>query len=136
MILINQQESKNVYFYLTPQYNQNYLFKFISNDTGNATYMMATNSSLYNHYQKFLFVEGGTNSLAGGFDLIEGTYDYEIWETFTQSLTPSTQSTPLAVGLMTVGGGTGSCYIWKDEPEVDFVYYEPCPPAPAGLTGS
>jgi len=136
MILINQQESKTVYFYLNPVLNQHFLFKFISNDTGNITYMMATNSSAWSHYQSFTFSEGGTNSFAGGFDLIPGTYDFEVWETATYSLTPSTQSAPLQIGLMTVGSGTGSCYIWKAESETDWVYYESCPPAPSGLTGS
>ena len=136
MILINQSQTKEVYFYTNPVLNSHFLFKFTSNDTGEITYILATNSSPYSHYQTFTFSEGGTNSYAGEFVLIPGTYDFEMWETATFSLNPSTQSLPLQIGLMTVGPGTGSCYIWKEVVENDWVYYQPCPPAPTGLTGS
>ena len=136
MIILNQQQSKKVFFYLTPTLQTpNYVFRFTSNDTGNATEIISPNNSGVSHFQSFTFSEGSGTNLTGGFTLKPGTYDYEVWE--SQYATPSVASASncLEIGLMTIGGGTGSCYIWKVEDETDFVYYEPCPPTPPGLTG-
>ena len=81
MILINKGETKPVYFNLTPTLDPvYYIFLFTSNDTGNTYSMIADNvSSNPTVYQTFMFVEGGTNSYAGGFTVNPGTYDYNIY---------------------------------------------------------
>lgn len=136
MILLNQQESKKVYFYLTPTLqNPTYVFKFSSNDTGNNVVVISQNLSPYSHFQAFTFSEGSGTQLTGGFTLIPGTYDYEVWESIYATPSVASASRCLEIGLMTIGGGTGSCYVWKEEVVQDFVYYEPCPPTPQGLTG-
>lgn len=138
MILINQQETKKVYFNLTPVItNPQYLFRFLSNDTGEETLFFSENNSVHSHYQSFTFSEGVVATFSGGFITIPGTYDYQIYQmSSTQSLNIASASAILEVGLVTVLGGTGSCYIWKEESYDDYVYYEPCAPAPPGLTGN
>jgi hypothetical protein len=137
MILINEGQTKKVYFYLTPTItNPYFLFKFSSNNTGNDTLMISENLSSWSFYQSFTFSNGSTYSFLGGFDLIPGTYDYVIYETQYNDLNIASASSILEVGLMTVEGSpTSSCYVWLDESSTDYVYYEPCPPTPPGLTG-
>ena len=136
MILINKEETKKVFFTLTPTISPvYYLFEFQSNDTGNLTYMMSDNLSSVSSYKSFLFIEGGTNSTAGGFTVNPGTYDYQIFETpYNGELNPASASGVLEIGLMTVLGGD-FCYT----PEVDqeFIYYDECSgPSVYGITGA
>ena len=61
MILINEFETKKVFFYLQPTItNPKYLFRFISNDTSEETLMISENTSLFNHYQSFTFSNNST----------------------------------------------------------------------------
>ena len=121
MILINKFETKKVYFTMTPTISPvYYLFNFISNDTGNTTQMMANNLSNTSAYQSFIFVEGSTQSMNGGFILNPGTYDYEIYEMAYQNLNIGSASGVLEVGLMTVNG-EGLCY--SDPIDDDYLYY-------------
>ena len=145
MILINKGETKKVYFNITPTINPvYYLFEFTSNDTGNLTYMMSNNLSNVSSYTAFLFVEGGTNSIAGGFTVNPGTYDYQILQTpYNGNLNPASASGVLEIGLMTVLGGD---FCYSPEVNQDFVYYDECvgpsvygitgPTGPTGLTGA
>jgi hypothetical protein len=138
MILINETETKKVYFYLTPTIpNPYYLFRFISNDTGEETLMISENNSTVGHFQSFTFSSGGTQSLLGGFSVIPGTYDYEVYQTPVNSLTIGSASLPpLEIGLMTVKQSpTASNFIWKEEVVNNWVYYNPQTPTPPGLTG-
>lgn len=136
MIILNRGEIKKVFFYLTPTLqNPSYIFRFKSNDTGNEVVVLSENNSTATNFQSFTFSEGSGGVLNGGFNLISGTYDYEVWESIFATPSIASASNCLEIGLMTIGGGTGSCYVWKEEDEVDFVYYEPCPPTPPGLTG-
>jgi hypothetical protein len=135
MILINKGETKKVYFNVTPTINPvYYLFEFTSNDTGNLTYMMSDNLSNINSYQAFLFVEGGTNSVAGGFTVNPGTYDYQLLQTpYNGNLNPASASGVLEIGLMTVLGGD---FCYSPEVNQDFVYYDECVgPSVYGITG-
>ena len=136
MILINKGETKKVYFTLSPTISPvYYLFKFISNDTGNISYMMSDNLSSTSAYSAFMFIEGSTYSTAGGFIANPGTYDYEIWQTaYNGVLNTASASGVLEIGLMTVLGGD-FCYT----PEVDqtYIYYDECAgPSVYGITGA
>jgi hypothetical protein len=137
MILISENETKKIYFYLTSTIpNPTFIFKFISNDTENETLMISENLSQYPTYQSFTFSNGSTYSLLGGFDLIPGTYDYVIYQSQYNDLNVASASGILETGLMTITKSpTSSCYVWQVQPETDYVYYEPCPPTPPGLTG-
>lgn len=136
MILINKGENKKIYFTINPTIVPvYYLFEFVSNDTGNKTYMMAddisTNSLVY---KTFLFQEGSTQSMAGGFIANPGTYDYNLYQTGTQSLNPLLATSILEIGLMTVVGND-MCYT----PDIneDYVYYDECSgPSVYGITGA
>lgn len=135
MILINKGETKKVFFQLTPTISPvYYLFQFQSNDTGNLTYMMSDNLSSVSNYKSFLFVEGGTNSVAGGFTLNPGTYDYQVYETaYNGNLNPASASNVLEIGLMTVLGGD---FCYSPEVDQDYIYYDECSgPSVYGITG-
>jgi hypothetical protein len=98
--------------------------------------MISENISQFSNYQTFTFSNGSTQSLLGGFDLIPGTYDYVLYESVYNVLNVASASGILATGLMTIlTSSTSSSYIWKIEPETDYVYYEPDAPTPPGLTG-
>jgi hypothetical protein len=124
MILINKGETKPVYFNLTPTLDPvYYIFLFTSNDTGNTYSMIADNvSSNPTVYQTFMFVEGGTNSYAGGFTVNPGTYDYNIYESSYNDLSIASASNILEIGLMTVNELT--CF--EDDYSDDYVYYDQC----------
>lgn len=76
-------------------------------------------------------------NLKGGFSLIPGTYDYEIYQTQYDTLNVASASgNPLEIGLMTVKQSpTASNFIWKEEVVNNYVYYNPQSPTPPGLTG-
>lgn len=136
MILIQKGQTKLVSFYLTPTLtNPYYIFRFFSNDTNNETLMISGNTSQYSHFQTFTFSESGNNPLNGGFTLIPGTYDYQVYQSnfFTTSI--ASASSCLATGYMTITG-TAASYIYKDYSETNYVYYNPLTGAPSGLTGS
>lgn len=135
MILINKGESKKIYFTIDPTISPvYYLFEFVSNNTNNKTYMMAddisTNSSAY---KAFLFQEGSTQSMSGGFILNPGTYDYNLYETGTQSLDPLLATSILEIGLMTL---LGDDFCYSPDINEDYVYYDECSgPSIIGVTG-
>jgi hypothetical protein len=106
--------------------------------------MMSDNLSNVSLYTAFLFVEGGTNSIAGGFTINPGTYDYQLLQTpYNGNLNPASASGVLEIGLMTVLGGD---FCYSPEVNQDFVYYDECvgpsvygitgPTGPTGETGS
>jgi hypothetical protein len=72
-------------------------------------------------YSAFLFIEGSTYSLAGGFVVNPGTYDYEVWETpYNGVLNTASASGVLDIGLMTVLGD----YCYSPEADTDYVYWD------------
>ena len=138
MILITEGQTKKVYFTLQPTIpNPYFIFKFTSNDTGTDTLISSPNLSTFPHFQSFTFSEGSGVSASGGFDLIPGTYDYEVWESQFPVIDLASASNVLEIGLMTIKpSATGSNFIWKASQKTDYVYYEPLQPVPPGLTGS
>jgi len=67
----------------------------------------------------------GVGATAGGFDLIPGTYDYQVWETqYQYNTTVGSASNVVEIGLMEVVG-TSSAYtpIYDDtDDDTEYVY--------------
>lgn len=132
MIRINKDEEKAVYFTLSekatisPSY---YIFEFVSNDTGNSVLMTANDfSSNTNRYNVFTFSEGSSDDLNGGFTLGEGTYDYKVWQSSTQSVVATqSNSIVLEVGLLEVSDLSNVAYSprYTEEDNSDDFVYEP-----------
>lgn len=83
----------------------------------------STNTSRFN---VFTFSEGNSiSATAGGFSLIAGTYDYQVWETqYQYNIDVASASNIVEIGLMEVVG-TGSAYtpIYNDtDDDTEFVY--------------
>lgn len=107
--------------------NPYFLFEFISNDTGNRTYITSNDvSNNTERFNQFTFSSSlAISATAGGFDLIPGTYDYQVWETqYQYNLNIASASNIVEIGLMEVVG-TGSTYapIYTDgDDDNEYVY--------------
>lgn len=107
--------------------NPYFLFEFISNDTGNRTYITADDYSGNTlRFNCFTFSEGtASGATAGGFSLIPGTYDYQVWETeYQYNILVGSASNIVEIGLMQVVG-TAAPYnpIYDDTDEdTEYVY--------------
>jgi len=143
MILINKGETKKVYFTLTPTFFPTYyIFEFVSNDTGNLTYMLADDvSNNPTVYSTFTFSEGSSATMSGGFTLNPGTYDYNVYQTgFSQSFNIASASGILEIGLMTVNAITGmtGSFDYPSYPDYNdtYIYYDTDQgPSVYGITG-
>lgn len=139
-ININKNETKKVFFTLTPTLSDPYyIFRFVSNDTSNVTLMGQEDISTDPSFQTFTFSEGSTYSTVGGFTLNPGTYDYSVYETQYRDLNTASASGILKTGLMNVFGNE---YAFFDYDE-DYVYYDESVglnvigiTGPAGATGA
>lgn len=107
--------------------NPNFLFEFISNDTGNRTYITTDDySGNIGRFNVFTFSSSlGVGATAGGFDLIPGTYDYQVWETQYQgNIDVASASNIVEIGLMEVVG-TSSTYdpVYNEtDDDIEYVY--------------
>jgi hypothetical protein len=77
-------------------------------------------------FNVFTFSCNPVSATAGGFNLIPGTYDYQVWETeYQYNLDVASASNIVEIGLMEVVG-TSSAYspIYNDsDDDTEFVYY-------------
>lgn len=105
--------------------NPYWLFEFISNDTGNRTYVLASDySGNTDRYNVFTFSEGSGSTASGGFTLIAGTYDYQVWESQYNSFDTASASNIVEIGLMQIVGTISNYDPQYDETDDDteFVY--------------
>ena len=79
-------------------------------------------------FNAFTFSEGtASGATAGGFSLIPGTYDYQVWETqYRYNTTVASASNVVEIGLMQVVG-TQAAYnpVYTDtDDDTEYVYYD------------